>query len=130
MQDRLRIVDFVRQRHEAHGCRGVREVGDVSLFALLPWWLGCLVRVGAAVHDGGDRRAKERTNPVACRGATLVLHRIVQQGGDGVIFGPAVLEDQAGHSQQMRDVGDTAALPGLGGVELGRKDQGAVEPRR
>ena len=68
---------------------------------------------------GADRLARGR--------AALVLHRVVQQGGDRLSSSPPVLQHQAGDRQQVGDVGDRGALAHLGGVQVGGVDQGVAK---
>jgi hypothetical protein len=42
-----------------------------------------------------------------------VINRVVQQRGDGRVLVGAMLQDQPGHGQQMRDVGDRRAFANL-----------------
>ncbi len=53
-----------------------------------------------------------------------ILNRVMQQGGDWLIFCTSVLLDQAAHSNQVGDVGHRFSLAGLVAVQLGSPEQG------
>ncbi len=52
------------------------------------------------------RCPKKQANLLERRLAALVLYRIVQEGGDRLILAAAVLDNQRGHAEQVRNVGD------------------------
>ena len=72
--------------------------------------LGAIERIGA----NSDDRLHALTEPVTylvegCR-ATLVLRRVVQERGDGLVLITAVIEHERADSQKVRQVGDRLAL--------------------
>jgi hypothetical protein len=104
-------------------------VGDVGLFARAPRRLGEGASVGAAVDDRGDVLTKAASNLLTRRGPTLIFHRVVEQCRDGFVLVPAVFEDEPGHAEQVRDVGDGRALAVLPGVEPRGVDESFFEAR-
>ena len=50
-------------------------------------------------------------------GFTGPVAGIVQESADDGVLAAPCLEHQAGHAEQVRDVGDGGALAGLGGVQ-------------
>ncbi len=86
-----------------------------------------MIGVRAAVDDLRHTIAESLANRRAGRGAALVLHGVVQQGGDRLAFVGAVLQRNARHAEQMRHVRHTAALARLLGMQLRGVRQGVVE---
>ena len=74
-------------------------------------------RLGAALDDPRDLAAEPLADLLRLH--VRVLDRVVQQRGDGLGLGAAVVEHQRGDVEQVGDVGDVAALAGLRAVQLG-----------
>ena len=96
---------------------------------LAPGRLGVLVGVGACLDDRGDTGPEAVEDAPAHRVAVAVLDRVVQQPGDRLLLITAVLQNERGDGEQVRDVGDLRALPGLRRVRLASERQRRVEGR-
>jgi hypothetical protein len=59
-----------------------------------------------------------------------VLHGVVEQRTDGLVFRAAVVEHQRRHGQHVRDVGHRPAFARLIAVDLVREQQRRVESSR
>lgn len=84
---------------------------EVALLARAPRRQRDLVAVSAGVDDVRDRLAVAAADVLQAPPPALVLGGVVQQRRDRLALRSAVLEDEAGDAQQMRDVGP--ATPGL-----------------
>jgi hypothetical protein len=69
----------------------MREIGR---FALPPGRLGVRLRIGAAGNDGGHALAEAGADVGQPWRSALILHGVVEQGRDGLVLAPAVLEDE------------------------------------
>ena len=67
-------------------------------------------------HDPRDLAAEPLADLLGLH--VRVLDRVVQQRGDRLRFGAAVVEHQRGDVEQVGEVGDVAALAGLRAVQL------------
>jgi len=100
---------------------------EVRLLARAPRGLGGDVGVGAGEHEAGDHGAEAAADGGEGLLAALVLDRVVQQRGDGLVLVGSVLEDEGGDGEEVGDVGGGGALAELGGVEAGGVDEGLLE---
>jgi hypothetical protein len=93
----------------------VRDLGDLSALSFVPIALFArnFVGIGATVDDAGHALAEFLANFIEAREAALVLHRIVQQRGDGFVFTAAVLDHDSRDTEQMADIGLAFALAAL-----------------
>jgi hypothetical protein len=102
-----------------------------SFACVPPGVVAALLFLGVAVGAGDDNlldaRAEAPADLVGLHLVRLVLEGVVQQRGDRLVLVAAVLEHDGGHADQVRDVGDLAALAELVLVQLGRPDQGVAE---
>jgi hypothetical protein len=73
----------------------MREIG---LLALPPRRPRLDIRIAARLDDVRYGRAKAPPNPRQRQLAALILHGVMQQGGDCLIFSSAELESQPGHT--------------------------------
>ena len=100
---------------------GVAQAGEHPSPPLHPVLRGVravAVDVGARGDDARDL-APETLADVATRDVG-VFDDVVQQRRDRLTLAPAVLEHERRHCEEVRDVGDVAALPGLAAMVLGR----------
>lgn len=132
-QDGAGIVELVRAGHPVDGrVGGVADVADIALLAFAPGRLGDDLGVRAGIDDGDHRGAVAvreacAQNRRAALGLGLVLDGVVQKGSDCLVLTAAVLQNQARHRQQVRDVGDRGGLARLVLVQLGGEAQGVEE---
>jgi hypothetical protein len=88
------------------------QVRNVRNFPGLPRGLGEAVGISATTHDGRHARAEPRLNDRLLFDA-LVLNGVMQQAGNRLVLITAEFQHQAGHAQQVRDVGRVRAFPQL-----------------
>lgn len=88
-------------------------MGDVRLLALAPRRLGRRVGVGARLDDARDGLAELSPDALQGRWSALILDGVVQQRGNRLIFGSAVLDDERRQAEQVPKVGDVRALAQL-----------------
>ena len=92
--------------------------------------LGLSVRASTSL---GDLRAEftrdvSRERLVASGvGSALILHRIVEEGRYGLVFGSAVFQHQRANAEQMRHVRRSGRFPPLLAMQLTGKLQGPIE---
>jgi hypothetical protein len=85
-------------------------VRDVALLSVTPWRLWNRVRVRAGLDDGKHTRPELVLDRCLQRAdsagivVTLVLDRIVKQRCNRFVTAAAMLDDQRGNSQEMRDI--------------------------
>src|SRR5690349_15135469 len=96
----------------------VRILADTPGF-LLAADLRAVVR--AAIDDLRDRFAGPLGDLRAGGLTAGVLDRIVEEGGDCFLLGPAELQHGRANGEYVRDVGDVGTLSGLAGMELDRE---------
>lgn len=126
--DRAGIVDLVAGGDEQALGRLGGERGEVALLALAPEGARAFDGVGAIGDDPGDAGAEARLYVGQARGAAVILHRIVEQGGDRLILVGAGLKRDRRDAEEMGDIGDLRSLPALGAVERAGVDERLVEP--
>src|SRR5271154_478441 len=100
----LRVIKLVRRRYQSRG--GVCNLQMLQIFflAVAPWWLGNRSCVRAAIDDRRYRFPKHPANAHELRLPALVLHGIVEQCGNGIVFSSAVRENNRSYSEQVGDV--------------------------
>jgi hypothetical protein len=121
------VVELVGGGDQAHRSWGRAQVLEVRLLARAPGGLRRDVGVRARCHDVGDDGAEAAADGSEGLRAALVLDRVVEEGGDGLVFVAAVLEDEGGDGQEVGDVRGGGALAQLPGVQLGGVDEGVFE---
>ncbi len=129
-EDRPGVVQLVGRGDPQHPGRevGSLQVLEVRLLAVPPVALvPGATHVVRAGHDDLGHRGTE-SGPDLRLGDMAVLDGVMQDAGDGLLLGPAVLQDQRRHRQQMRHVRDPSPLAGLIGVEVRRPSHRLGEP--
>ena len=104
------IMDLVRERDAQNVFIGGVEMRQIGLFSLLPVRLSLAFGgVGKAVrarrHNSGDAIAEPVADILQPRLAALILHAIVQQGGDRKVLIAAILENGGRDGKEMRNIG-------------------------
>jgi len=93
-----------------------RRGGLIGLLALAPRPLGAHGGVAAIQHDGGHLRPEALFDVRG--GGVGVLDGVMQEAGDGVVLLAAVLRQQRGHGEQVRQVRDPRPFAYLRPVQL------------
>jgi hypothetical protein len=83
---------------------------NVGLLPRAPGRLRSCLGVRAGKDDVCDAVAETRPDLRRGRRAALVLHDVVEEGGDGLILAAAMLEHERSDGEEMRDVGDGRPL--------------------
>src|SRR6185369_4301189 len=78
-------------------------------------------------HDIGHAIAEAVAYIPETRLSALIFHCVVQEAGDGHVFGAAIFENRRGDREQMRDVRDGRFLANLPTVNMGGIQQGPVK---
>jgi hypothetical protein len=81
-------------------------------------------------HDPRDRVAEPRSDLLELCPPALILRRIVQQRGNGLVLAAAIVEHDGGHTHQVAEVRSARSLARLTVVDLSRVAACAVESRR
>jgi hypothetical protein len=108
--------------------RGLRPyLGDLVLCGAWAWYLyrRCFGSPAWIPHPVAEAPA----DALQHRPPALVLHRVVQQRGDGRVLVAAVLDHERRHRQQVRDVRRGLALARLRRVGLEGEPQRVAEAR-
>ena len=100
---------------------------DVGLLALEPRLLRRRPGIGAVLDDAGDGVAEAAADVLEPRPPALVLRRVVQQRGDGLVLGAAVVEDDGGDREEVGQIGGAGSLAQLFGMRLVGVADGVVE---
>jgi hypothetical protein len=96
-------------------------------FALLPGRFGGSEGIAAFIYDLGDCAAKSLTDQSQRLFTALVFYGVVQQGGDGFVFIPTILQYESRYAHQMGDVWDFTRLAYVALVELVGEGEGFFE---
>jgi hypothetical protein len=127
-EDVAGVVELVGGDDEAGSDRLVSHAFDVRLLSPFPLRLAgaSALGVGAGVDDVENLLAEPDTDRLAILRAE-VLDRVVEEGGDRLGLRTAVVEDEAGDSEEVRGVRDVGAFSELIGVEGAGVGEGFVE---
>jgi len=112
------IRQFVRSGDQPHSSVFSSYSPDVPAFPLEPGRFRLLVSIGTAIDDVSHALPEFSANFTQPGSATLVFHRIVQQGGNGHLFVPAVLDHGGRHTQKMPDIWTLRPFADLPPVEF------------
>src|SRR4051794_610643 len=107
------VVELVGDRDQQGSLGCLVETRDVLLLAPAPRRPRLAVAVGALVDDVGNRVAVAPADVAQALNSALVLHRVVEQGGDRLVLRATVLDHEARDTQQVRDIGLIVASPEL-----------------
>ena len=100
------VVQFVGGGNQPRRGRCGRKVSDVVFLPLAPGRLRGLVAIGAAGDNRPDFFAENLLDLLLAFRTAAILHRVVQQRADRLIFVRAILQRDRGHPEQMPDVWD------------------------
>ena len=67
----------------------------------------------SSLDDLSNARAETGFELGQASSLALVFEAVVQERGDGIVFGTAVFEHEGGNGEEVRDVGNVAALAHL-----------------
>lgn len=95
-EDRSHVVELFRRDNKPHRLWRAVEMGDVAFLPRPPGRLGQRIGVRAASNDFRDLIAEPCANRRQHGRAALILHGIVQEGGNGLIFGGAIFQQNCG----------------------------------
>ena len=112
----LNVVELVCRRDQSNGRIRAAQMAEVRFLALKPRRLGNNIRIGTILHKLSDARSKFPANGPKPPDTALILHRVVQQGGNCFVLVATVGENNRGHTKQMGDVGARGSFAELGGV--------------
>ena len=118
-KDGAGVVQLVGDAHAQHLGRLGLEPFQVGALALIPGRLGPHLGVTAGADDGRDPLAKPVADLLEARSVSAILQRVVQQGGDRLVLGTAVLQHQRRDAEQVRQIRHIAALSTLAGMDIG-----------
>jgi hypothetical protein len=129
------------------GCRDVvdlvggRDEGDVDINAAQVMEIGGLAseprRLGGAFGREGvrqtvnqplDVRPEFGVDGVETTVTAMVFGGIVEDGGDGLILGPAMFENEARDAEEVRQIGDRFVFASVGRMEDARYIHSPDEP--
>src|SRR5919204_3020947 len=118
------VVELVGKRDQQRATGCAPQPLEVLLLARAPGGLRGAIPVAALLDDVRDRGAVGPADVLEPVDTPLVLDRVVQQGGYGLVLGAAVLDHQAGDAEEMSHV----RLP-VGCTELRAMDPRGVSQR-
>jgi len=117
-KDGAGVVQLVGGGHAKDLRAGSAQMFEILHLPLEPGRLRVLVRVRAAVHDLDHLVAEAAADLLPCRISALILDGVVQESSDGFVLADAILQDEGGNGEKVRDVGDRSYLPLLVGVKM------------
>ena len=126
-QDGAGVRELVGRRDEQPGPGGLRQVPEVALLPALPRLLQGFGGISALPDDCRHGLAEVPPDVGEPRLPSVVLGRVVQQGGDDGILVPAVAHDDGADVEQVGDVGNPGALPDVGRMQRGGVVEGEPE---
>ena len=106
------VVELVGDRHQKHLRTGGAEKLDGVAFTVLPGV--ALIGFSGAADELGHRVAEEALDLLV--GDEAILDGIVQDGGDGEVFGATGLDEDLGDAEGMNQVRNARVFPVLAGV--------------
>src|SRR5262245_53666527 len=100
---------------------------NVGLLSLGPRCFRFVPRVGAVGDDLRNGIAEFLADVRQAWPAAVVFSSVVQQGGDGFIFGPAIVEHDRADAHEMAEIWRAGALADVGAMQLVRVGERIVE---
>jgi hypothetical protein len=120
-------VQFIGGNDEPHRVWRRVKPANEGFLALGPRWLWSFQGIGATFDYLRDAPAEAFVDLAQAFCASLIFGGIVQDGGDGLVFGGPMFQGDGGNREQVRDVGRIGAFPELLAMDAGCHRQGIVE---